>query len=82
MGEPIPFKIPFDSLPHYLTVYGVATSTGIRIEVHSTIHKNKLWHMPTSFASDYWNDCFESAMATVLSAVVRHYDLKSVTRYE
>ena len=78
----------FPELPHYLTIYKVLTEAScehssfvgegdsVGVEVHSTIHENKVVTLPTSCSEGYVNRYPNQWKAETLGAIVRRYGLK------
>lgn len=80
-SEKFPIHLP--DMPYWITVFGkVIEERAVYIEVHSSVHKTKVWTMPTGFQIEYWNDCNKAAMQDILTYIVERYGLVQVTRWE
>lgn len=72
----------WSGMPYWITVFGKVIGESVHIEVHSSVHKTKVWTIPTTFQIKYWNDCNKAAMQYILTKIVERYGLVQVTRWE
>jgi hypothetical protein len=72
----------WSGMPYWITVFGKVIGEAVYIEVHSSVHKTKVWTMPTGFQIEYWNDYNKTAMQDILTKIVERYGLVQVTRWE
>lgn len=88
MSTKINITAMFPELPHYLTIYKVLTGAScehssfqgegasVGVEVHSTIHKNKVVTLPSACTEGYLNRYPIRWQSETLGAIVRRYGLK------
>lgn len=68
-------QLHFTELPHYLTVYIVTKGDSVRVEVHSTIHVNKVNTLSGSYSAEYVTDMHSQFRSDVFDKIVRAYGL-------
>lgn len=87
MSTKIDITDMFPELPHYLTVYKVLTEAtyhrntledegaNVGVEVHSTIHVNKVVTLPALYSEGYINRYPNRWASDILMKIVRRYGL-------
>lgn len=66
----------FPELPFYLTVYRTIKDNSVSVEVHSTIHVNKIVKLPTSWSVGFVQSYPRQFVGDVLDLIVKYYGLK------
>lgn len=76
--------LPFPELPYYLTVKPVINEdlNTVSIEVHSTLHANKVIKLPTEYNITYAISKPLKVHKEILSTIVELYHLKRSGSYE
>ncbi len=75
----------FNQLPFYLTVRKITdyAQNRVRVEIESTVHKNKIVKMPTEFSLGFCQAYGSQFMGDVLLFIIKTYGLKKrADRYE